>query len=71
MNQKPSAVENIADLFDLIGRNVDSHATTDRRFQTVEAAEQATIDYIDRGIPIMIDWVEGAFRVHIYPKLPK
>ena len=47
-------------MFDLIGWNVDSHASTDRRFQTVEAAEQAIIEYIDRGIPIMIDWVDWA-----------
>ena len=57
---KGSAVENIADLFDLLGWNVDYHANTDRRFQTIEAAEQAIIDYIDRGIPIMIDWVDWA-----------
>ena len=57
---KGSSVENIADLFDLIGWNVDWHACTARRFQTVEAAEQAIIDYIDRGIPIMIDWVDWA-----------
>ena len=57
---KGSSVENIADLFDLIGWNVDYHASTDRRFQTVEAAEQAIIDYIDRGIPIMVDWVDWA-----------
>ena len=57
---KGSAVESIADLFDLIGWNVDSHASIDRRFQTMEAAEQAIIDYIDRGIPVMIDWVDWA-----------
>ena len=57
---KGSAVENIADLFDLIGWNVDSHASIDRKFQTVEEAEQAIIDYIDRGIPIMVDWVDWA-----------
>ena len=57
---KGSSVENIADLFDLLGWNVDAHASTDRRFQTVEAAEQAIIDYIDRGIPIMVDWVDWA-----------
>ena len=57
---KGSSVENIADLFDLIGWNVDSHGSTDRRFQTVEDAEQAIIDYIDRGIPMMIDWVDWA-----------
>ena len=55
-----SSVENIADLFDLIGWNVDSHASAERRFQTVEDAEQAIIDYIDRGIPMMIDWVDWA-----------
>ncbi len=57
---KGSSVESIADLFDLIGWNVDAHASTDRRFQTVEAAEQTIIDYIDRGIPIMVDWVDWA-----------
>jgi hypothetical protein len=57
---KGSSVENIADLFDLIGWNVDCHATTDCRFQTVEEAEAAIIGYIDRGIPIMVDWVDWA-----------
>ena len=57
---KGSSVENIADLFDLIGWHVDFHANTDRRFRTVEEAERAIIDYIDRGIPMMIDWVDWA-----------
>ena len=57
---KGSSVENIADLFDLLGWNVDYHASIDPRFQTIEAAEQTIIDYIDRGIPIMIDWVDWA-----------
>ena len=57
---KGSSVENIADFFDLIGWNVDFHTSTDRRFQTVEAAERAIIDYIDRGIPMMVDWVDWA-----------
>lgn len=57
---KGSSVENIGDLFDLLGWNVDAHASTDRKFQTVEAAEQTIIDYIDRGIPIMVDWVDWA-----------
>ena len=55
-----SSVENIADLFDLIGWNVDFHAGTDRRFQTVEEAERAIIDLIERGIPMMVDWVDWA-----------
>ena len=55
-----SSVENIADLFDLIGWNVEYHASVDPKFQTVEEAEQAIIRYIDRGIPIMVDWVDWA-----------
>lgn len=57
---KGSSVEGIADLFDLIGWNVDAHAGTDCRFQSVEEAEQAIIGYIDRGIPLMVDWVDWA-----------
>ena len=57
---KGSSVENVADMFELLGWNVDAHASTDFRFQTIEAAEQAMIDYIDRGIPMMIDWVDWA-----------
>jgi hypothetical protein len=57
---KGSSVENIADLFDLIGWNVDHHASTNRRFHTIEDAEQAIIRYIDRGIPLMVDWVDWA-----------
>ena len=57
---KGSSVENIADLFDLLGWNVDAHASTDLKFQTIEDAERAIIDYIDRGIPVMIDWVDWA-----------
>lgn len=57
---KGSSTENIADFFDLIGWKVDHHASTQRRFQTVEDARKAIIDYIDRGIPIMVDWVDWA-----------
>ena len=58
---KGSSVENIADLFDLIGWNVEAHtSSTKRKFETVEDAENAIIDYIDRGIPMMIDWVDWA-----------
>lgn len=57
---KGSSVENIADLFDLLGWNVEYHASVNRKFQTVEEAEQAIIRYIDRGVPIMVDWVDWA-----------
>ena len=57
---KGSSVENIADLFDLIGWNVDWHASKDCRFETAKDVEQWIIDYIDRGIPIMVDWVDWA-----------
>ncbi len=55
-----STVENIADFFDLIGWNVEYHATTDLKFQSIEDLEQSLINYIDRDIPIMVDWVDWA-----------
>ena len=57
---KGSSVENIADFFDLLGWNVEYHGSPLRKFQNIEAAEKAIIDYIDRGIPMMIDWVDWA-----------
>ena len=57
---KGTAVENLADFFDLIGWNVEYHAKTDMKFKTVKEFEQSVISYIDRGIPIMVDWVDWA-----------
>lgn len=55
-----STVENIADLFDLIGWNVESHASTQAKFQTLEEFEAWAIEKIDRGIPVLVDWVDWA-----------
>lgn len=55
-----SSVENIADFFDLIGWNVDFHAKTDKKFETIEEVEKFFVDTIDSGTPIMIDWVDWA-----------
>ena len=57
---KGSTVENIADFFDLIGWNVEHHASTELKFDSLESFEASVIDYIDRGIPIMVDWVDWA-----------
>ncbi len=55
-----TAVENIALFFDVIGWNVESHASTELKFDTLEHFEQSVIQYIDRGIPILVDWVDWA-----------
>ena len=55
-----SSVESIADFFDLIGWCVDYHASPEPRFADIGEAERAIIDYIDRGIPLMVDWVDWA-----------
>ena len=57
---KGSTVENIADFFDLIGWNSEYHAAANRKFDTVEAFEAFLIDHIDRGIPVLVDWVDWA-----------
>ncbi len=53
-------MENIADFFDLIGWETEYHAHTDLKYKTIEELEQSIIEYIDRGIPIMVDWVDWA-----------
>ena len=55
-----STVENIADFFDLIGWDVDFHADINKKFETIEAAERFFIESIDKGIPVMVDWVDWA-----------
>lgn len=55
-----STVENIACLFEVIGWNVDYHASTKLRFDTLEEFERSVIEYIDKGIPLMVDWVDWA-----------
>lgn len=55
-----STVENIADFFDLIGWDVDFHADTNKKFETIEEVEKFFVDTIDSGTPIMIDWVDWA-----------
>lgn len=56
--EKGSTVENIADLFDLIGWNVEYHADTRPRFDSLESFADYLIAVIDRGIPVMTDWVD-------------
>ncbi len=60
MPGKGSTVENIADFFDLIGWNVEHHASTELKFDSLEHFEQSIIQSIDRGIPILVDWVDWA-----------
>lgn len=60
MPGRGTTVENLADLFDLIGWKVESHADTKLKFDTLEKFEKTIIDYIDQGIPIMVDWVDWA-----------
>ncbi len=57
---KGSTVENIVDFFDLIGWKTEYNASTQLRFDTIEAFEKSLIDYIDRGCPVMVDWVDWA-----------
>ena len=57
---KGSTVENITDFFDLIGWNVDCHADSDRKFETIEEVEKFFVETIDSGTPIMVDWVDWA-----------
>ena len=58
--EKGSAVENIADFFDVIGWDVEFHADTKAKFETVEEMEAFFVNCIDKGLPVMVDWVDWA-----------
>ena len=61
MPDRGSTVENIADFFDLIGWEVDYHASADDlRFQEPKDLERYLIDCIDRKTPVLVDWVDWA-----------
>ena len=57
---KGTPVEHIADFFDLIGWNVEFHADVVGKFDSPKEFEAYVIDRIDRGIPIMVNWVDWA-----------
>ena len=59
-NTRGTTVENLADFFDLIGWNTEFHADVVRKFESPKELEAYIIDRIDRGFPIMIDWVDWA-----------
>ena len=59
-HERGTTVENLADFFDLIGWNVDYHAKAELKLDSPKDLEAFVIDYIDRGIPILIDWVDWA-----------
>ncbi|MBQ7501193.1 hypothetical protein IJT93_00560 [bacterium] len=58
--QKGTSVEGLANFFKSIGFEVDYHADTKPRFETIESCEEYLIDKIDRGIPVMVDWLDWA-----------
>lgn len=53
-----TSVEGLRDFFMNIGYEVDYHADTDYRFDTIESCEQYFLQQIDAGIPIMVNWVD-------------
>ena len=57
---KGTSVEGMVKFFQSIGWDVDFHADTDYRFESIEDAQAYLLDRIDAGIPVMVDWVDWA-----------
>lgn len=53
-----TSVENMADFFDVIGWNVYYHADTKAHWNSEKEFEMAVIALIDRGIPLIVDWLD-------------
>ena len=46
--------------FKSLGWGVDSHASQETKFNSVEEFENFVIEHIDNRLPIMVDWVDWA-----------
>lgn len=57
-NTMGTSVEGLRDFFLGIGYQVDYHADTEYRFDTIESCEEYFLQQIDAGNPIMVDWVD-------------
>ena len=57
---KGTSVEGMMKLFDSLGWDVDAHADTDYRFESIDEAQTYFLEQIDAGVPIMVDWVDWA-----------
>ena len=57
-SHKGTSVEGLADFFKSIGFEVDFHAEEKPRFTDIDICEKYLIDKIDRGIPVMVDWLD-------------
>ena len=56
--KKGTSVEGLLKLFEAAGLKTDYHADTKPRFDSVESFEKYIVEKIDRGIPIMVDWLD-------------
>lgn len=56
--EKGTSVEGLASLFEQLGFTVEAHGATEPHFESIEAFEAYLVDKIDRGIPVMVDWVD-------------
>lgn len=57
-NTKGTSVEGLRDFFLGIGYQVDYHADTKPRFESIKNCEKYFLQQIDAGNPIMVDWVD-------------
>ncbi len=58
--EKGTTVEGLAGFFRDLGWNVDYHASTEYRFEDIEAWQAYLTEKLDAGIPVMVDWVDWA-----------
>lgn len=59
-SQKGTSVEGLAAFFESVGLSVDWHASTERRFEDIREAESYLAGMIDKGCPVLVDWVDWA-----------
>ncbi|MBO5574330.1 MAG: hypothetical protein J5947_08830 [Clostridium sp.] len=55
-----TSAEGLVRFFETLGWQIDFHADTDVRFETIEECEEFFLSMLDSGAPVMVDWVDWA-----------
>lgn len=53
-----TSVEGLVEFFESMGYKTDYNADVEPRFETIEDFEGYVIESLDKGVPIMVDWVD-------------
>lgn len=56
--ERGTTLEGLRDFLESLGFRLDYHADADLRFQSLKECEEYLIESIDRGAPVLVEWID-------------